>query len=221
MMTTTSLESSSSRKTKINVCIFFFCVFALFLLIGLVVTGFNTYHDRTRPEVSNETQETFLIQNNENEPEWVGKEAARRLGRLAYKADQIVAHLIRYKLPEPEVAERLGRRWTAIRQRPNAFRETSKHETPAAYTINKGEELRICVRDRNSNQMFEDENTGFLVLLHELAHLMSVGYGHENEFHQNFAYITKIAHQLGLYQYVDYSRKPTIYCGTTIKHSPI
>jgi preprotein translocase subunit SecG len=217
-----SLSSSSKKSSKTTAICFIFCFIALLLLAICIGAGYKKYLDRTRPELSLETNETFFVQNNETEPDWVGKEVARRLGRLAVKGDQVVAYMEQHKLPDAEIANRLSRRWQSIRKNPKGLRETGRNEKSAAYTVNKGEELRICIRNEKSDKLFEEENTGFLVLLHELAHLMTKGYdNHNEEFHKCFAFITKIAVQLGLYQYVNYQNHPTNYCGTDITQSPI
>jgi len=199
---------------------FIIVIFVIIFIVFLLYFGIKKWKDKVKAVQCPETNETFIVQNNHNEPEWVGKEAARRLGILAKKADTLVIYMHKNKLPDPEIANRLAKRWKKIRQNSNGLRETSQVEETAAYTVNKGEELRICIRDTSSNKMFQDLNTGFMVLLHELAHLMSVSYGHQLEFKQNFAYISKIAVQLGLYDYVDYSKKPTNYCGTDITYPP-
>ena len=207
----------TSTSTK---AIFFLCLSAIVLLVIVVVCAFRKWVNKTKYEQCPETNETFIVQNNKNEPEWISKEVALRLSRLARKADKVVMYMYENQLPNKAIAERLHARWDNIRKNPKGFRETSFGERSAAYTVNKGDELRICIRDPDSNEMFESENTGFLVLLHELAHLMSQSFGHNIEFKKNFADICKQAQQLGLYRYVDYSKSPTSYCSTDITHSP-
>jgi len=207
----------SSVVPKLVLC---FCLVAIVLLVIVGVCGFRKWINKTKYEQCPETNETFIVQNNKNEPEWISKEVALRLSRLARKADKVVNYMYENQLPNKMVSERLYLRWNNIRKNPKGFRETSFGEKSAAYTVNKGDELRICIRDPDSNEMFESENTGFLVLLHELAHLMSQSFGHNIEFKKNFAYICKQAQELGLYRYVDYSKNPTSYCSTDITHSP-
>lgn len=207
----------SSVVPKLVLC---FCLVAIVLLVIVGVCGFRKWLNKTKYEQCPETNETFIVQNNKNEPEWISKEVALRLSRLARKADKVVNYMYENQLPNKMVSERLYLRWNNIRKNPKGFRETSFGEKSAAYTVNKGDELRICIRDPESNEMFESENTGFLVLLHELAHLMSQSFGHNIEFKKNFAYICKQAQELGLYRYVDYSKNPTSYCSTDITHSP-
>jgi len=205
-----------------NVCkyIFLICIVVIVVMIICIGSGYKRWRDKTRTEIASDTNEKFVVQNNKNEPEWIGKEVARRLSLLAQKGDAITSYLNEKNMPTADIASRLKSRWDRIRQTPGGLREMGIGETTAAYTVNKGEELRICIRDPRSDSLFEDHNTSMLVLLHELAHLMSVSYGHNYEFKKNFAFITKVAVDLGLYQYIDYAKHPTSYCSVDITHAP-
>ena len=115
-------------------------------------------------------------------------------------------------LPDKEISQRLKERWESCK-----FRETSSHESAAAYTINKGDEMRLCVRN---NETLENMNTSMFVVLHELGHLMSISYGHNEEFRNNFSYVVHLASNLGIYKPEDFENKPVEYCGTEINTTP-
>ena len=66
-----------------------------------------------------------------------------------------------------------------------------------------------------------DLNTLMFVSLHEMGHLITVSIGHENEFWKNFQFLLKHANSLGLYEPVDYSKKPQPYCGMTLTDNPL
>lgn len=198
--------------------IFFGCLLTIIILIILLFCGYLKWKDKTCPVQSPETNETFIVQNNKNEPEWVKIEVAKRLGQLTQNLDRLVSYMYEKKLPDAKVSTRLAQRWERLRTNPEGIRETAAGETIAAYSVNKGDQLRICVRDESSDNLFEDQNDMMFVALHELAHLMSKSYGHNLEFKKNFAYITKIAVELGIYKYIDYQKKPTNYCGTDITY---
>jgi hypothetical protein len=91
--------------------------------------------------------------------------------------------------------------------------ETATGETSAAYVVNKGQELRVCLNDEN-------ENDTMFVLLHELAHIMSQSYGHNEEFKKNMDFLVKEAVKLQLYTPIDYTKLPINYCGVTISSTP-
>lgn len=194
-------------------------ILAIILMIVLICLGFQKYKDKIKEETCPHTHETFIIQNHKHEPDWVGKEIAKRLSLLARKGTTLVNYMYEHNLPNKVVAERLYNRWNKIRNNPKGLREIGKNEKSAAYTVNKGDELRICIRNPNSENLFEDENTSMFVLLHEISHLGVNSWGHGVPFKRLFAYITKLAVQLELYHYIDYSSSPTNYCSVDITNS--
>ena len=199
--------------------IFVGCIITLLILVIWLGCGYVKWKDKTCNVSCPITNETFIVQNNKQEPEWVRKEVARRISTLASKIDKLVIYMKANNLPDSIISNRLAERWHRIRTNPKGLRETGFGETSAAYTVNKGDQLRICVRDEKSDNLFEDENTMVFVMLHELAHLMSKSYGHNLEFKKNFSYIAKIAVEIGVYKYEDFNKNPQTYCGTDITNS--
>ena len=93
-----------------------------------------------------------------------------------------------------------------------------EYNKEAAYSINKGERIGICLRKKNGK--IENENTMFFVLMHELAHIMSTKYAHDDEFWSNFAVLIKAATECNVYVYRDFGKAPDSYCGHRISHTP-
>ena len=93
-----------------------------------------------------------------------------------------------------------------------------EYNNEAAYSINKGERIGICLR--NKNGIIENDNTMTFVLLHELAHIMSKKYAHDKEFWDNFSLLIQAATECGIYKYTNYEESPTTYCGHNISHIP-
>lgn len=209
---------SNTRNNCAGV-IFIACIFTFIILIFCLCCGYNKWKNKTCEVQDPITRETFTVQNNKDEPEWVREEVARRLATIVKKVDILVNHMKQKNLPDHIISERLYHRWQKIRKNPKGLRETSPGENSAAYTINKGEQMRICVRDERSDNLFENENDTMFVILHELGHLMSKSYGHNLEFKRNFAYVTRVAVELGLYKYTNYSKTPTTYCNVDITHT--
>lgn len=139
--------------------------------------------------------------------------AANYLAMISSRVDELVDYMNKYNLPDPDTARRLYHRWLVCE-----LKETGSNEKSAAYTLNKSKEIRLCIRDASGN--FEDQNTSMFVILHELAHVMSVSYGHDEEFKENFSKITHLASNLGLYRPEDFKKNPKTYCGTYINTSP-
>tara|TARA_Y100000389_G_C17352728_1_gene459344 strand:- start:407 stop:988 length:582 start_codon:yes stop_codon:yes gene_type:complete len=141
--------------------------------------------------------------------------AANKLTNLSSKLSTLVNYIYDNKLKPIPLCTKLKQRWKKIK-----LRETGKYDDSAAYTVNKSDELRICLRNNKTNQ-FENENTMMFVALHELAHIMSDSYGHNKEFMDNFKFLLHIAVKLKIYEPENFSKKPTNYCGTDITSSPL
>jgi len=88
-----------------------------------------------------------------------------------------------------------------------------------AYSVNKGEQLAICLRNVPDNT-FIDDNLIYFVSIHEMAHVMTDEVGHTPKFWDNMAYLLEHAHKLGFYIPEDYSKNPQMYCGQEINSTP-
>lgn len=88
-----------------------------------------------------------------------------------------------------------------------------------SYVLGKGEEIRLCLRDKKTGEFF-DMNTLIFVSLHELAHLFDFKFGHERVFWDGFKVILENAVELGLYEPVNYKKHKAKYCGMYISDSP-
>ena len=99
--------------------------------------------------------------------------------------------------------------------------ENANNNSDTSFSINKGEELNICLRSREvgTYNNFENMNLIMYVMLHELAHIACPEYGHGELFKRIFAFFTKVAMDLKLYSYVNYSKNPVKYCGLLITDS--
>ena len=104
---------------------------------------------------------------------------------------------------------------------PTTIKETLPTSEYTAYSENKGEKLAFCLnKNKNNNDNLIDSNTLMFVAIHEIAHIMTVSIGHTEEFWQNFKFLLENAVELGIYEPIDYKKKPTNYCGMTISDSP-
>ena len=57
-----------------------------------------------------------------------------------------------------------------------------------SYSLNKGEKIVFCLRSEETKQL-HDINIIMFVAIHELAHVMSVTIGHNEEFYTNFRFL--------------------------------
>lgn len=104
------------------------------------------------------------------------------------------------------------------------LQETINKPDESSYTINKGEIISFCLRNKDHEKRETDEfhnhNVLVFVLIHELAHVMSIKEGHGTEFMENFRFILRESVKNNIYYPVDYSKIPMNYCGVDVTHNP-
>ena len=88
-----------------------------------------------------------------------------------------------------------------------------------SYVLNKGDAIRICLRDPFTKKI-HDFDTLIFVNLHELSHIFDTGWGHEKEFWAGFKVILENAKEIGVYEPVDFRIYPRRYCGMVINSNP-
>ncbi len=82
---------------------------------------------------------------------------------------------------------------------PKNISESGASNKYTSYSVNKGEKIIFCLRQKDENQTFVDENTIMFVAIHELAHIMTLSIGHEPEFWNNFKILLQEATSLNIY----------------------
>lgn len=88
-------------------------------------------------------------------------------------------------------------------------------DTDTSYTINKGDKIVLCLANRETDELY-DYNLLIYVLIHELAHVLSPTYGHDDNFKKIFRILIDNAEEIGIYKYEDYKQYPKEYCGMTL-----
>lgn len=102
--------------------------------------------------------------------------------------------------------------------RPDRLKEGVTTPGYTSYSVNKGEQIVLCLRN---NDKLIDINTLFFVVLHEFAHLATESIGHTDEFWDNFRWILEESINIGLYIKQDFNIKNVEYCGMSITSSPL
>ena len=102
---------------------------------------------------------------------------------------------------------------------PNNISENLKNSNHTSYSVNKGEKMVLCIRQKEDDS-FVDDNTIVFVVIHELAHIMSKSIGHTDEFWENFRILLKEAEEYNLYTPIDYNKDTQRYCGINITDNP-
>ena len=140
--------------------------------------------------------------------------AANLLAEVTQKMKDMVAYM-KQTHPEDPRTIRLVEGFN-----PKKISETLPTSELTAYSENKGEKLAFCLNTTKEGNKLIDLNTLTFVALHELSHIMTESVGHKQEFWQNFKFLLENAKAAGIYNPIDYKKKPQEYCGMKINDNP-
>ena len=141
------------------------------------------------------------------------QEAAEYLASINASLTGLVQHMLA-KYPNSEDVATLYKKFD-----PSAVSEGSIDSGYTSYSVNKGEKIILCIRQRNDD--FVDKNVLLYVAIHELAHIMTPEIGHTPYFWANFRFLLQEAMGQGTYTKVDFDDKPEDYCGIQIASSVV
>lgn len=146
------------------------------------------------------------------------KQAAADLMALVRQKLQLLYSYLQQKFPgKPQVQQLVQN----FQPNPNRFWEATPDAEHTSYSVNKGEKVHLCLRQREGpNESLVDENIMVFVGLHEMAHVLTPSLGHGPDFWNNFAWLLKQAEAVGIYKYQDFKSHPVAYCGLHITDSP-
>ena len=155
--------------------------------------------------------ERYLVRNMEDK-----QDAADRLARVR---DRIVRlrTALQQKFPEKPFVQHVLKNCDLSAER---FSESTPDASFTSYSVNKGEKVYMCLRQRDKEEKLVGENILTFVGLHEMTHIGTSSIGHTPEFWNNFAWVLQQAEALNLYQYQDFAAHPVEYCGVHITDSP-
>lgn len=145
------------------------------------------------------------------------QEAADLLARVRMKIVKLYGHLVEKFPNKPQM-----RQWVQnFTPDPSRFEESTPDAEHTSYSVNKGEKVHLCLRQREGqNENLVSENIMVFVSLHEMAHVITPSLGHGPDFWNNFAWLLKQAEEMGIYHYQDFKAHPVAYCGLNITDSP-
>lgn len=192
-----------------NIIVITFTIFIL--LISLYVYG-EHYTNEVEYVKSNVDNMYYLVRNMADK-----QDAANLLSRVNIRIKKFLKYLRSKYFNNPDIL-RLFRNYNE-----HQISESIPSSKYTSYSINKGEKIIFCIRQRDANnEKLMDINTMMFVAIHELSHLMSISIGHTDEFWNNMKFLIKESLQCPdkIYQYVPYHIKPQRYCGTMITDTP-
>lgn len=189
---------------------YFICLLIIFAFGLLGYTHYEHLTNEVTYVKSSIDNNEYLVRNLEDK-----EAAANMLANIRIKLQKI-CDVMKNKYPTDESVTRMVERFN-----PDNITESGKNNQYTSYSINKGEKIVFCIRQKNDKEDLVDENTMTFVSIHELAHIMTKSVGHTPEFWDNFKRLLKIAIEEGLYNKEDYTKNPKEYCGIKVSDSPL
>ena len=184
----------------------------LVILFAIIIGSYyiiNMYNEKDLVQVTSSVDnEKYTVQIKDD-----SKEAADLIAKIKQRLITLLEHMERKFGSDDERVANLK-----INFKPNRLKEGVETPGYTSYSINKGEQIVLCLRN---NDKLVDINTMMFVVLHEYAHLASVSIGHTQEFWDNFRWILEEAINIGIYVKQDFDKKSVEYCGMDITSSPL
>ena len=188
-------------KNLIESVIFFII---LFIILYFSITYYN---NRNHTYVKADDGNEYRVQNTED-----NKESANLLADAITRVKTLLDHLKKSESQDIRTKTLLSR------FNPDNITENDPQEMKSgvtSYTVNKGEKIVVCLRQQNNN--FVEINTLMYVIIHELAHICDItSEQHDEKFWNNFEWLLEHSVNIGIYNYIDYSKDQEPYCGMNI-----
>jgi hypothetical protein len=143
--------------------------------------------------------------------------AADTMARVRLKMNKLKIHL-ESTVPDKPQVQQLTRNFEA---NPNRFKEATPDAEHTSYSVNKGEEVHFCLRQREGgDESLVNEEIITFVAIHEMGHMITKTIGHGPDFWNNFAWLLQEAEKIGVYSHKDFRAHPVSYCGMKITDQP-
>ena len=145
------------------------------------------------------------------------QKAADLLARVRQRMQKLYNYLIA-TYPEKIQVKQLKQNF---KPEPSRLTEATPDASHTSYSVNKGEAVHLCLRQRDGNdESLVQENVMTFVALHEMAHMITSSIGHGPDFWNNFGWLLKQAEEQQIYSHQDFAAHPVSYCGVKITDSP-
>ena len=184
----------------------------LVILFSIIIGGYYIIHMYNEKDLvkitSSVDNKKYTVQIKED-----SKEAADLIAKIKQRIITLIEHMEKtFGISDERVANLKNN------FRPDRLKEGVSTPGYTSYSVNKGEQIVLCLRNKDD---LVDINTMMFVVLHEMAHLASVSIGHTEEFWNNFRWILEESINIGIYVKQDFEKKSVEYCGMDITSSPL
>ena len=145
------------------------------------------------------------------------QKAADLLAKMRLRLTEFMGILVQ-KYPSKPQVQRLKQNFVPD---PSRFFESTPDAEHTSYSVNKGEEIHLCLRNRGGgDESIVDEDVMMFVAIHEMAHTLTKSVGHDTEFWNNFGWLLREAEASKLYTPRNFRAHPVMYCGVKITDAP-
>jgi len=186
---------------------------------GLIILGtilcmayffyYNFMFDKLEPIKSSIDNREYLVQDRDD-----ATDAANLIAEIRNRLITLVNHVIKMYPSDSTMSVLLKRNFN-----PDVIKEGAENGgSTTSYSINKGEQIILCLRNKDK---LMDINTMMYVAIHELAHLANDTIGHDASFWNTFQELLQEAMNIGIYKYHDFDKEPIEYCSMVISSSII
>jgi hypothetical protein len=179
----------------------------ILILIIIYLVYLHNYNANLLKVKSTIDNSVYYVQDKED-----AQDAANLIAKIKDKLKSLIEHLSK-QYPSDERTIRIKQNY-----KENSLKEGVDDPNYTSYSVNKGEQIILCLRNKDK---LMDLNTMMFVVLHEIGHLASESIGHTDEFWSNFKWILEESINIGIYVRQDFDSKPVEYCGMSITSSPL
>lgn len=187
----------------------------LLMLIFIILYIYFIINGKSKIIFDNNTGSKIIIynENNEKEKEILFKQIISNIYKLRQHMIDNIDNLSEYR----DYINLLKHNLTPVR---TTIYETDPFSDFTSYSVNKGEELSLCLTSKKTKEL-HNINLLMYVVIHELAHIACPEIGHGPLFKKIFKKLLEESIKINIYNYEDYNNKPLEYCGMILNSNII
>lgn len=185
----------------------------LIITIGILIYIFLFINHNNVAYIESKSGTKFLVHKDN-----LKREKAELLGNVVEKMYQLKNYLVINSNTMPEYKKYIEQLNENFTQNRTMIYETDNESQLTSYSVNKGEELSVCLKSKKTGEL-HNINLLMYVVIHEMSHFACPEIGHGELFKKIFKKFIEEAIQLGVYKKEDFEQQPVEYCGMILSSS--
>lgn len=196
--------------TKMKLALFI----AFLIVFCIVIYLYFNYQYADMTYIQSDIDNKYYLVRNKNDR----SEAANTLAKIRQNVIKLADYMYENKDKYKEYLENIELLYN--KKDDIIYVESTQDSEYTSYCVNKGEQIVFCLRTKHTGNEMHDLNLIMYVVLHEISHVGDPQYSnHGDSFKRVFAFFTKCAIDIELYEKKDYNAYPEDYCGMMINES--